>query len=195
MIKNFKEYLSTHGRSLWISAGLFLLLVVVAIGPSVYHALADLSSLQSQAIQLKNVAITEAIVNNDYDTWESLVDDDSLKNEITAENFATFSQAYTLLEQGEIEAANILKKQANLKKTYQVVVNRSSQINDAIENGNYYVWRSVVGADYSPEVDYYNFRKYSEAVSKANSGSLNKASKLKLDLGLKQVIDYYSSSH
>ncbi|MBN2884525.1 hypothetical protein JXE04_01220 [Patescibacteria group bacterium] len=193
MIGGLKEYFSTHGRSLWLAAGIFFLLVVVAVGPLVYQVMADLSSEEAQAIQLRNLAISEAIINNDYETWNSLVNDKNLKSEITADNFSIFSQAYILLEQGEVEAADILKKQANLKQTYQVAVVKSALITSALERVDYNTWRATVGANYSPEVNIDNFASYAEIVIKANSGRVNNASKMLVDLGIKQSFDYTSS--
>lgn len=192
---SFKEYVSEHWSTLLISALFFLMLSVVAVGPLVYKVMAELSSKEARAVQKKNDAINRAIVKGDYEYWRSLVEDDKLKAEITSVNFDTFAQAYILLEQGEVEAANILKKQADLKQTYQVAVVKSVIINRAIAKRDYEAWRKVVGSGYSPEVTHKNFYKYADILEKANSGLLNRSTKLQVNMGTKQNLTTYSSSH
>jgi len=195
MKMSFKEYVSEHWSTLLISALFFLMLSVVAVGPLVYKVMAELSSKEARAVQKKNDAINRAIVKGDYEYWRSLVEDDKLKAEITSVNFDTFAQAYILLEQGEVEAANILKKQADLKQTYQVAVVKSVIINRAIAKRDYEAWRKVVGSGYSPEVTHKNFYKYADILEKANSGLLNRSTKLQVNMGTKQNLTTYSSSH
>ncbi|MDD2680592.1 MAG: hypothetical protein PHE20_00640 [Patescibacteria group bacterium] len=196
MNRGFKQYVSSHGRTLLMSALIFLLLAVVAVGPLVYKVMADLSSAEAEAVQAKNAAISQAIINGDYNTWSSLVDDDKLKAEITAENFGAFAQAYALLEKGEVEVANIFKQQLNLKRTYDISMMKSAIISSAIAEGNYDKWRNAVGQDYAPEVTSGNFKGYADILQKINRGLLNRSSKIQINMGLKQNLNsYYSSSH
>jgi len=151
-----------------------------------------ISAERAQIIQQKNSAIEMAILNNDYNTWSSLVTDENLKTKITAQNFSQFVEAYRLLQQGKVEEANLIKKQLLLKQSFQAVAIKSEAIEDAIENGNYAAWRAVVGTQ-EPQVNASNFATYASAYKLIEQGKLRQSSFLRRDLGLKP--DVYSSSH
>ncbi|NCA93491.1 hypothetical protein EOM82_09770, partial [bacterium] len=95
--------LTKHYRAWLLSAGFFLLLAMAMVGPLIFNAMADLSSAEQAAIQARNAAINEAILNRDYNAWSSLNPDKSLVKNINADNFAAFAEAYSLLQQGKVE--------------------------------------------------------------------------------------------
>jgi len=181
-------------RRVWVfSAGIFLLLAVFAAGPLVFKAFADVSSAHQQAIQSKNASINQAIIDRDYDTWQSLVTDQELKSKINADNFGTFADAYILLEQGKLEEADILKKQLALKEDYQITSIKSALIGDAIANRDYTAWREVVGESYAAgTVTDGNFGTYARILDAAGSGKLNVSTRLQYSLALKQKLAYGS---
>ncbi len=183
-------------RRVWVfSAGIFLLLAVFAAGPLVFKAFADVSSAHQQVIQSKNASINQAIIDKDYDTWQSLVTDQELKSKINADNFSTFADAYILLEQGKLEEADILKKQLALKEDYQVVSIKSALISDAIANKDYSAWREVVGEEYAQNVvTDRNFDAYAKILDAAGKGKLNVSTRLQYQMALKQKLAY-SSDH
>ncbi len=189
-----KNYFVHHRRALLISAGIFLLLVIAVAAPLIYQAYASTTSAQQQAIQTKNAAISQAIVNNDYNTWSSLVTDPKLKAQVNASNFNSFAQAYRLLEQGKLDEADVIKQQIGLKQALTVATNKSAAISAAIASQDYAAWRTAVGSDQAPEVTADNFKPYAEMLANVESGKLNKATSMQYSLGLKTKIDY-SSSH
>lgn len=194
MKTGLKNYIAEHKTTLAISALLFLLLVIVAVGPLTYNVMADLVQYKTAAVQEKNAQINLAIIEEDYGTWRKSVGED-FSPEINEENFKEYANVYALLEQGKIEEANILKKQLELKQTYETAVVKSAVIRKAINVGDYKRWRKTVGEDFSPEVDEKNFKEYTAIASKAISGYLNQSTRLQIDAGIKKRINVYSSGH
>lgn len=194
MIEPLKNNNIGHRRFWLLSAVIFFLLSVAAAGPLVYKAFADVSSAHEQAIQLRNAAISQAIIDNDYDTWASLVQDEKLKSQINAGNFETFAEAYRLLEKGMIDEANLLKKQIGLKEEFSQKASVSGKISLAIANQDYAQWRALVGEDYqSGVVRADNFSQYAKILKAASEGRFNQVVKGKIDLGIKQRLNYSSS--
>lgn len=194
MIEPLRNNNIGHRRFWLLSAVIFFLLSVAAAGPLVYKAFADVSSAHEQAIQLRNAAISQAIIDNDYDTWASLVQDEKLKSQINAGNFETFAEAYRLLEKGMIDEANLLKKQIGLKEEFSQKASVSGKISLAIANQDYAQWRALVGEDYqSGVVRADNFSQYAKILKAASEGRFNQVVKGKIDLGIKQRLNYSSS--
>ncbi len=191
-----KQMISSSHRRVWLfSAGIFILLAVAAAGPLVFKAFADMSSSHQAEVQSRNADISAAILDNDYEAWAELVTDESLKTQINASNFKTFADAYRLLQQGELEEADLLKKQLALKEEFQVVNAKSALIGDAIARRDYKAWRKVVGSDYALDVvNSSNFETYAKLVDVSQKGKLNQAARLQYSLGLKTKLNY-SSSH
>ena len=186
---------SSHHRAWLFSAGIFILLVLAAAGPLVFKAFADMSSAHQAEVQSRNASISAAILDDDYEAWASLVTDESLKTQINASNFETFAEAYRLLQQGELEAADLLKKQLALKEEFQVTNAKSALIGDAIARRDYLAWRGLVGEDYARDlVTGANFETYAKLVDASQRGRLNQAARLQYSLGLKTKLNY-SSSH
>jgi len=190
-----QKKINNHHRAWLLSGGVFLLLVLAAAGPLVYKAMADLTAAEQQVLQLKNAAITEAIANNDYETWSSLIDDEQLKSQVNASNFIDFASAYLLLEKGKIEEANLIKKSIGIRGRIAETSSISALITDSIARRDYDSWRSLVGSDYAAGmVTPTNFDSYAKALDAAGKGKLNMATRLQYSLGLKYKLDY-SSSH
>lgn len=185
---------SSHHRAWLFSAGIFILLVLAAAGPLVFKAFADMSSAHQAEVQSRNANISAAILDDDYETWASLVTDESLKAQINASNFDTFAEAYRLLQQGELEAADLLKKQLALKEEFQLTNAKSALIGDAIARRDYSAWRELVGENYAKVVNETNFTTYAKLVDASQKGRLNQATRLQYSLGLKKRLEY-SSSH
>lgn len=185
------DFFKRHKKTIVSSLVGFLLLTALTAGPVFVSAVITISAQRAQVIQQKNSAIEMAILNNDYGTWSSLVTDENLKTKITAQNFSQFVEAYRLLQQGKVEEANLIKKQLLLKQSFQAVAVKSEAIEDAIEDGNYAAWRTVVGTQ-EPQVNASNFATYAAAYKLIEQGRLRQGSFLRRDLGLKP--DVYSSS-
>lgn len=186
---------SSHLNAWLFSAGIFILLAVAAAGPLVFKAFADMSSSHQEVVQSRNADIKAAILENDYETWSSLVTDDSLKSQINSSNFKNFAEAYRLLQKGELEAVDLLKKQLSLKQEFEVTNAKSALIGDAIARRDYQAWRNLVGADYANDfVNSSNFESYAKLVDSSQKGKLNQAARMQYSLGLKNKLDY-SSSH
>lgn len=194
-IDSKKSYFARHWRTLVLSAVVFLLLATAAAGPLIYKAYGEMTAAQEQALQQKNAAINQAILNKDYTTWSSLVTDSNLKKQISAGNFSTFADAYRLLEQGKLQEADILQKQLSLKEDFKATVAKSALISDAIANKDYTAWREVVGANEATTVTATNFDSYANILSSIEQGKLNAAAKAQYSLGLKQGATDYTSSH
>lgn len=185
----------SHRRFWLLSALIFFLLSVAAAGPLVYKAFADVSSAHDQAIQIRNAAISEAILQNDYNSWASLVLDETIKTQISADNFDTFAEAYRLLEKGMIDEANLLKRQIGLKDEFSQKAVVSKNISNAIVNQDYVAWRAMVGEDHAKGlVTNENFAAYAKVLTAASEGKFNQVTRGQYDLGIKQKMDY-SSSH
>jgi len=189
--ENVSSFFHKHHRTLLVSLVGFLLLTALTAGPVFVSAMITISAQRAQAIQQKNNAIEAAVLNNDYNTWSSLVTDENLKTKITAQNFSQFTEAYRLLQQGKVEEANLIKKQLALKQSFQAVAAKSEAIEEAIRSNNYAAWRAVVGAQ-EPQVNAGNFATYADAYKLIEEGKLRQGSFLRRDLGLKP--DVYSSS-
>lgn len=57
----------------------------------------------------------EIMQNADYEAWQELVGDRLGNNQITADNFAKFTQAWTLAHNGDIEGAKAIYDELGLK--------------------------------------------------------------------------------
>ncbi|MFA5131417.1 MAG: hypothetical protein WC467_03240 [Patescibacteria group bacterium] len=193
MTQRFKNYLHDHKKLLIFSAIGFILLCLAALTPLFVKAMVEANAARDAIIQEKNVAIEEAIMNNDYATWSSLVTDKSLKAKITSDNFSQFTEVYRLLQQGKVEEANLIKKQLNLKQDFQVLTTKISEIDAAIMAGDYQAWRSIVGQGWKPEVNADNFVQFGETYKLIAQGKLKQANLLQQRLNLKVKYDYTSS--
>ena len=189
----FKSYLGTHKKVLFFAALGFILLCLVALAPALVQAQRQKVAARDQLIQEKNMAIEEAIMNNDYNAWSNLVTDESLTAQLNSSNFGQFVQIYRLLQQGKVEEAGIIKKQLNLKQDFIVTTTKSSMIDVAIEKKDYNKWRDIVGAGWEPSVTEANFSQYAGAYALLAKGKLKQADVLKQALNLKEKFDYTSS--
>jgi len=194
MNENNQHHLTKH-RHFWLFViGFFILLSIAAVGPLVYQAYADLTSAHDIAIQTKNAEITQAIVSRDYNTWSQLVADPKLKAEVNSANFNNFAEAYTLLQVGRLEEADVLKKQLGLKEQQTVTVVKSAKITEALERQDYTAWSKVVGTEAASKVSVSQFETFAKAALLMDSGLVSKAAKLQVLSGIKTMPDY-SSSH
>lgn len=193
MTMGFKSYLGTHKKVLFFATSGFILLCLVAIVPALVQAQKARVDKRDILIQQKNMAIEEAILNNDYNTWSNLVTDESLKTQINSSNFSQFVQIYRLLQQGKIEEADIIKKQLNLKQDFEVKSTKSSKIDNAIAKKDYNAWRGIVGSGWEPSVTEANFSQYASAYSLLAQGKLKQADMIRQGLKIKAQFDYSSS--
>ncbi len=193
MTPRVKNYFHDHKKVLIFSAIGFIFLCLVSLAPLFVKAMVEANAARDVILQEKNVAIEEAIMNNDYKTWSSLVTDKSLKSKITSDNFSQFTEIYRLLQQGKVEEANLIKKQLNLRQDFQVLTTKSSQIEGAIMASDYNAWRGIVGAGWEPSVTEANFAQYSNAYKLLSQGKLKQADILRQNLNLKAKFDYTSS--
>jgi len=191
MIEKVRNFLKKYKKTLIISLVCFLFVVTLTVGPIFVSAVLTFSAQQNAAVQAKNSTIEAAIINNDYATWSSLVNDEKLKAKITAQNFPQYAEAYRLLQQGKLEEADLIKKQLSLKQEFQVTEIKSQLINNAIANNDYNAWRSIVGTE-NPQVTADNFSTYAKAYTLLAQGNLNKADILKRSIGVKN--DVFNSS-
>lgn len=191
MLVKIKNFFHEHKKTALISLAGFLFLTSLTAGPVFVSAMITISAQHAQAVQQKNSAIDAAILNNDYNTWSSLVTDDNLKKKITAGNFSQFSEAYRLLQQGKVEEANLIKKQLSLKQSFANVAVKSIAIDSAINSNNYDAWRSIVGSQ-EPQVNAGNFGVYAAAYKLIEQGKLRQSSFLMQNIGVKP--DVYGSS-
>lgn len=194
MPEQAKKSFSSHRRVWLFSAAIFFLLALAAAGPLVFKAFADASSAHEQAIQARNAAISEAIVNEDYNTWSSLVQDETLKQQINASNFEAFAEAYRLLEKGMITEAELLKQQVGIKEKMNKNAVVSGMISQAIVEKNYNLWRQAVGSDYAKDVVTADtFDQYASFLKDVERGNMNRAVRYQYNMGIKQKMDYSSS--
>lgn len=193
MTQRFQNYLKKHKKLLFFSGFAFVLLCLVTLGPIFAKAVMEENAARTLVIQQKNIAIEQAIMDNDYNTWSSLVTDEALKKQINSSNFSQFTQIYRLLQQGKVEEAAIIKKQLNLKQDFTVLQTKSSLIDSAIRKNDYETWRKIVGADWEPSVNQSNFSQYTSAYKLLASGRLKQADLIRQNLNLKSTFDYTSS--
>ncbi|OGZ03006.1 MAG: hypothetical protein A2430_02985 [Candidatus Liptonbacteria bacterium RIFOXYC1_FULL_36_8] len=66
--------------------------------------------------QANFTAIKNAIENNDYNTWKSLMDNNKITETITAENFSKFTEAHKLLSEGKADEAKAIFEELGLKR-------------------------------------------------------------------------------
>jgi len=66
--------------------------------------------------QANFTAIKNAIENNDYNTWKSLMGNNKITETITAENFSKFTEAHKLLSEGKADEAKAIFEELGLKK-------------------------------------------------------------------------------
>lgn len=193
MTQRFQNYLKSHKKLLFFSGFAFLLLCLVTLGPIFAKALMEEDAARTLIIQQKNIAIEQAIIDNDYSAWSSLVTDESLKQQINSSNFSQFTQIYRLLQQGKVEEAAIIKKQLNLKQDFNILQTKSSLIDAAIGSNDYNAWRNIVGPGWEPSVNSTNFTQYSSAYKLLASGKLKQADLIRQSLNIKTSYDYTSS--
>jgi len=174
-----------HKKAMYYYVAGFSLLAVLAIGPAIVQAVLTLSAQQAQAIRQKNDAIETAILNNDYATWSSLVDDENLKSSINASNFPQFAEAYRLLQLGKVTEADIIKKSLSLKQDFVVASAKSKAIDEAIMGNDYTAWRNIVGSKAETQVNSGNFSEYAKAYRLIMSGKLKQAGYVKERVGIK----------
>lgn len=194
MSEQAKSSLSSHRRVWLFSAVIFFLLALAAAGPLVFKAFADASSAHEQVIQARNAAISEAIMDNDYNAWDSLVQDETLKQQIDSNNFESFAEAYRLLEKGMLTEAELLKRQIGIKEEIKQNAKVSNMISQAIVDKDYSLWRQAVGNDYAQGVvTSGNFDRYASFLQDIEKGRLNRAVRYQYETGIKQKMDYSSS--
>ena len=191
MFGKIKDFFQKHKKTIIISLAGFLFLTAVTAGPVFVSAMITLSAQQAQAIQQKNSAIDAAVLNNDYNTWSSLVTDQNLKSKITAQNFSQFSEIYRDLQQGKVEEANLIKKQLSLKQSFTDVAFKSAAIDTAIRNNDYNAWRTIVG-NQQPQVNAGNFSTYAKAYQLIEQGKVQQGGFAFKNIGIKPNV--YSSS-
>jgi hypothetical protein len=193
MNDNNQHHLTKH-RHFWLFViGFFVLVSIAAAGPLVYKAYADLASAHDIAVQTKNAQITQAIVSRDYNTWSQLVTDPKLKAEVNSANFNNFAEAYTLLQVGRLEEADVLKKQLGLKEQQNVSVVKSSKITEALADKDYNAWRNIVGAEAAAKVSPAQFETFAKAALLMDAGLVSRAAKLQVFSGMKSMPEYSSS--
>lgn len=195
-MKNENHQSITHHPYFWgFVIGVFVLLSVAVAGPLVFRAYADMSSAHDEAIQVKNTAITQAIIDRDYNTWNSLVTDPKIKAGVNSANFDQFAEAYVLLQQGRLEEADVYKKQVGLKVAQRVSVEKSNAIREALADNNYNAWSNIVGPVIASQVPSEKFDTYAESVLLLDAGFVSRASKTQVNIGMREGYGYTSSSH
>ncbi|MFZ4631717.1 MAG: hypothetical protein ACOYL8_00745 [Patescibacteria group bacterium] len=174
---NVKNFTKKYKKSLVV--GIFLLAVFLL--PVAAFAGVRISIALTQA---KNAQIDSAIMNNDYETWSVLVSDENIKSKVTEQNFSSFTNAYRLLKQGNVEDANPIKISLGLKKSFFQSSSKSQTIKNAIQSNDYKAWRSLVGASTMASVNAENFADYVNAYTAASDGDIAAANGFlrKLDL-------------
>jgi hypothetical protein len=171
-------------QKIWLfSALIFLLLTLALLSPLIFKAYADVVSIDNQAIQVKNAAITQAILDKDYEAWAALQSDESLLAAVNAGNFHLFAEAYRLLEQGKIAEANLIKKGMSMKAEFAQTAQMSLQIQNAIKNRDYDLWLQTTNDE---RVGRDDFNYYTEILKMVSVGELDEAFARQRGLGLRQ---------
>lgn len=62
----------------------------------------------------RHTQMTEALANNDYVTWKSLMGDRGAAKVVTQENFSKFAQMHNLMLEGKVEQANEIRQELGL---------------------------------------------------------------------------------
>lgn len=189
------ESITKHPYFWAFVVGVFVLLVIAVAGPLVFKAYADMSFAHDEAIQVKNAAITQSIIDRDYATWDSLVTDPKLKAEVNSSNFSQFAEAYTLLQEGRLEEADVYKRFLGLKEAQNISIEKSDAITKALQSNDYRSWNTIVGPQKAAQVSSEQFTEYAKSALLLESGFVSKANKVQVKYGLREGYTYTSSSH
>lgn len=96
-----------------------LFVVVIATAFTISSAMAyqgDYTKEGPDCSPERHTAMTEAMENNDYKTWNELMADRGrVTRVINAENFAQFAKAHQLAHEGDLEGADAIRKGLGLK--------------------------------------------------------------------------------
>lgn len=190
-----RQSITQHPYFFGFVAIVFLLLSVAVVGPLVFSAYADRNEVIDSQIQIKNAAITQAIINRDYQAWDALVNDPKLKATINQANFAQFAEAYTLLQTGRLEEADVYKKSLGLKEEQGTSAEKSIAITRALQNKDYNLWAQLVGPQKASQVSADRFSDYAISALMLESGFVAKSSKYQAKTGFKRPLTPVSSSH
>lgn len=86
---------------------------------TITQAEADARSTTMHAHRQKHEAVRVALENGDYTAFTSAVQGTPLATEVTAENFARFKEAHTLMEAGDHDAARAIMDELGIKRPHQ----------------------------------------------------------------------------
>lgn len=176
---NVGAFLTNHKKSVIAYLIGFVVLIAAVVGPISVDALMTITAQKNLEILNKNNSVESAILQNDYQTWSNLTDDEVLKSQVNAKNFAQFSEAYRLLQTGRIEEANIIKKSISLKQDFGKAAVKSQSIDAAIKYNDYTLWRQIVGENAQQRVNASNFSEYAKAYRLIMEGKLRQAGYVK----------------
>lgn len=194
--KNDSHQSITRHPNFWVFVVVgFMLLSIATAGPLVFKAYADMSSARDSIVQVKNAIMAQAIIDNDYDTWNSMVTDPRIKSEVNKSNFSQFTEAYKLLQEGRLEEADAYKRALGIKIAKENSAVKSSAIATALEDRDYKSWVKAVDPKTASKVPGDKFDDYVKSAALIEAGFISKSAKVKQITGLKKAYEYISSSH
>lgn len=147
-----------------------------------------------------NQAVVKALEDNDYDTWKELMGDNKITEAITPENFSQLVKMYQLVQQGDYQGANEIRKELNLpvrpqkvralaKNIIRSLADREA-IDQAIKNNDYQAWVKAINGQ-GEELSVINESNWSQYVDAQNlimagRDQMQQGMDMLKDLGLKQ---------
>lgn len=150
--------------------------------------------------------VMRAIEDNDYDAWAELMVDKPFAEDVTQDNFDTLVQIHTLMQEGNIEEANELRKEMGIGgapimqrgKMMQGKMGKGAcmgepmsaedrdAIMQALNENDYDAWYSLMeGRPITEIINQDNFSQFVEIHNLMQSGDFEAADQIREDLGLR----------
>jgi Spy/CpxP family protein refolding chaperone len=149
----------------------------------------------------KNLAITEAFENKDYNAWLEAVGEEArnkAKNKINEEDFMKLAEMHNLIKEGKFEEAKEIREELGLQNPKgngnrlnmnfdKKMIPKNKEAREAIENNDFQTWLNAIPEDCPARenITEENFSKLVEAHKLMQEGKFEEAKEIREELGLK----------
>jgi len=173
------------------------------VAGATYAYSGDFDKFKKGGFQMEDRAAMEAALENgDYASWNELMGDKKIGDNITEENFSQFVEMHNLMKSGDFAGADEIRVSLGLpdKKMRGEGCDRQREkgefqkhnwqnmedAREAIEANDYSAWKEAVGNNpISEKITEENFFKLVESHNLMQSGDYEGAKEIREELGLK----------
>jgi hypothetical protein len=131
--------------------------------------------------------IDQAIEDNNYTAFKELTQDRKIGEVITEENFAKFSEAHKLKEEGKFEESKKIMEELGLPMRNRGKMGNSEDrqaLKEAISNNDYEAWKKLTeGRPIQEKINQDNFSQFVKAHELMENGNFEEARKVMEELG------------